>query len=80
MHTYTFAFYLSKNNHSEIFEQNQKDLEMSIEELSGYLERETSEQDLTVLKRQVLDKSKYCEQRLLVLEEHVKEVRWQAPL
>ena len=23
MHTYTFAFYLSKNNHSEIFEQNQ---------------------------------------------------------
>ena len=35
MYTYVFAYYLKKNNQSIIFEDNQKDLEMATEELSG---------------------------------------------
>ena len=37
MHTYVFAFYLAKNNEAEIFESNQRDLEMATETLSGYV-------------------------------------------
>jgi ariadne-1 len=32
--TYAFAYYLARNNQSEIFEDNQKDLEMAVENLS----------------------------------------------
>ena len=35
MNTYVFAYYLDKNNQSEIFEQNQTDLETATEKLSG---------------------------------------------
>lgn len=34
-YTYAFAFYLVKNNECEIFESNQRDLEMATEALSG---------------------------------------------
>ena len=32
--TYAFAYYLARNNQTEIFEDNQKDLEMAVENLS----------------------------------------------
>lgn len=74
MHTYVFAFFLVKNNEAEIFESNQKDLEMAAEELSGYLEGELR-QDAHEMKRQVQDKARYCEQRFRVMLEHVQEGR-----
>ncbi|GMS82061.1 hypothetical protein PENTCL1PPCAC_4236, partial [Pristionchus entomophagus] len=40
MYTYAFAFYLKKTHLSEIFEANQRDLELATEQLSGFLERD----------------------------------------
>ena len=37
--TYAFAFYLARNNMTEIFEDNQKDLEMAVENLSAMFEK-----------------------------------------
>jgi ariadne-1 len=48
MYTYAFAFYLEKNNYSDVFETNQADLENSVEALSGLLEK-----DLDIEKEQV---------------------------
>jgi len=75
MNTYVFAFYLAKNNEAEIFESNQKDLEMSVEKLSGFLEGQASKQEHAELKRQVQDKAQYCEQRCRVLLDHTNEGR-----
>lgn len=72
--TYAFAYYLTPNNQSAIFEDNQKDLEMATETLSGYLEGDASLcEDTTQLRRSVLDRTKYCEQRRKTLVEHVEE-------
>ncbi|CAF2052914.1 unnamed protein product [Rotaria magnacalcarata] len=75
MYTYPFAFYLKRNNHSIIFEQNQADLEHATEELSGYLERDFSQTNasLTELKQKVQDKYRYCSTRRKVLLDHVAE-------
>lgn len=74
MYTYVFAFYLAKNSECNIFEDNQKNLEMVVETLSGYLEREQFTMDKVAdLRQEVLDKTKYCEQRCQVLLKHVKE-------
>jgi hypothetical protein len=69
-----FAFYLAKNNEAEIFESNQKDLEMATEKLSGFLEGgDLVSEDVFSLKRQVQDKAQYCEQRFQTLLTHVQE-------
>jgi len=64
--TYAFAFYLDqKNNQTLIFEDNQKDLEMAVEHLSGMLEMPLDSMiaKLNEVKRQVLDKTVYVEKR-----------------
>lgn len=53
MYTYAFAFYLVRNNIAHIFEDNQQDLEHATEELSGFLERDLENQDLSQLKQRV---------------------------
>eukprot|EP00038_Savillea_parva_P028832 m.67246 g.67246 ORF g.67246 m.67246 type:complete len:525 (+) comp8422_c0_seq4:106-1680(+) len=78
MQTYVFAFYLSKTNESEMFESNQKDLENATEVLSGYLEQDLEQEKISVetiteLRKNVLDKAKYCDQRHDVLLQHVEE-------
>ncbi|CAF1016019.1 unnamed protein product [Adineta steineri] len=74
MYTYPFAFYLKRNNHSIIFEQNQADLEHATEELSGYLERDSqTTTNLTEMKQKVQDKYRYCSTRRKVLLDHVTE-------
>lgn len=75
-YTYVFAFYLKKNNHSQIFEDNQKDLEMATETLSEYLERDIDSDEIPTvqdIKQKVQDKYRYCEQRRKVLLDHVYE-------
>uniref|UniRef100_A0A0L8HGR6 RBR-type E3 ubiquitin transferase n=1 Tax=Octopus bimaculoides TaxID=37653 RepID=A0A0L8HGR6_OCTBM len=56
MYTYVSAFYLKKNTQSIIFEENQKDLEIAIEQLSEYQERETTSDMLADIKQKVQDK------------------------
>lgn len=73
MYTYVFAFYLEKNNQSQIFEENQKDLENATEILSEYLERDITKDSIADIKQKVQDKSRYCESRRKVLMEHVYE-------
>lgn len=63
--TYAFAFYLARNNVTEIFEDNQKDLEMAVESLSEMFERPV--QELAQLKVDILDKTSYCLKRREVL-------------
>jgi len=73
MFTYVFAYYLEKNNQQAIFEQNQQDLESATEVLSGYLERELTDEEITGIKANVVDRFKYCESRRKVLVRHVLE-------
>lgn len=59
MYTYVFAYYLIKNNQSIIFEDNQRDLESATEKLSEYLEREITQDNISVIKQKVQDKYRY---------------------
>ncbi len=63
--TYAFAYYLARNNLTEIFEDNQKDLEMAVENLSEMFEKQTSE--LADLKGDMIDKTAYCNKRRIIL-------------
>jgi ariadne-1 len=63
--TYAFAFYLERNNLTEIFEDNQKDLEMAVENLSEMFERPIDQ--LASLKVEMMDKTAYCSKRRVIL-------------
>ncbi|EFP03392.1 hypothetical protein CRE_09580 [Caenorhabditis remanei] len=71
--TYIFAYYLKKDNNTAIFEGNQKDLEMATEQLSGFLERDLEQEDLTALRLKVQDKCRYVEHRRKILLDHCSE-------
>lgn len=73
MYTYVFAYYLAKNNQSQIFQTNQSDLESSVESLSEYLERDITTENISDIKQRVQDKYRYCESRRKVLLLHVQE-------
>ena len=68
MHTYIFAFYVKKNNHLEIFEDNQRDLEIAVEKLCSYLEQEEYCMDIMYMKNYIQDLTKYCSQRRQVAD------------
>lgn len=63
--TYAFAYYLARNNLTEIFEDNQKDLEMAVENLSEMFEKPIDQ--LQNLKVDMLDKTSYCTKRRIIL-------------
>ncbi|ENI04294.1 hypothetical protein COCC4DRAFT_197830 [Bipolaris maydis ATCC 48331] len=63
--TYAFAYYLARNNLTEIFEDNQKDLEMAVENLSEMFEKPIDQ--LKDLKVDILDKTSYCTKRRIIL-------------
>lgn len=63
--TYAFAYYLQRNNLTEMFEDNQKDLEMAVENLSEMFEKNVGE--LSKLKVEIMDKTSYCNKRRLIL-------------
>ncbi|KAL2151266.1 hypothetical protein VTH82DRAFT_6364 [Thermothelomyces myriococcoides] len=69
MWTYAFAFYLARNNLTEIFEDNQKDLEMAVEALSEMFEKPISELADPKLKVVIMDKTSYCNKRRVILLE-----------
>ncbi|KAF2237302.1 hypothetical protein EV356DRAFT_496894 [Viridothelium virens] len=63
--TYAFAYYLARNNLTEIFEDNQKDLELAVENLSEMFEKPTDQ--LSGLKVEMMDKTAYCTRRRIIL-------------
>ncbi|KAJ3111831.1 hypothetical protein HDU96_005310 [Phlyctochytrium bullatum] len=65
--TYCFAYYLNRSNATDIFEDNQRDLEMAVEQLSELLEKPIEPEKISELKQQVLDKSVYVGSRREVL-------------
>jgi len=65
--TYAFAFYLIRNNQTEIFEDNQRDLEVAVEQLSELLEKPIEPDKIGELKQQVLNKTVYVGSRREVL-------------
>ncbi|MCJ1436479.1 hypothetical protein MMC27_005858 [Xylographa pallens] len=75
--TYSFAFYLARNNQTEIFEDNQRDLEMAVENLSEMFEKTN---ELASLKVDILDKTAYCTRRRVILlsdtAENLKAGNW----
>ncbi|TKR68190.1 hypothetical protein L596_024206 [Steinernema carpocapsae] len=65
--------YLDNNNEKSIFENNQVDLEIAVEVLNGYLEKELLEkEDLNEMRRKIMDSASYLEQRKEVLLRYVK--------
>ncbi|KAK2609141.1 hypothetical protein QQS21_002368 [Conoideocrella luteorostrata] len=71
--TYAFAFYLARNNLTEIFEDNQKDLEMAVEDLSEMFEKPIQELSDSKLKVDIMDKTSYCNKRRVILLEDTAE-------
>ena len=63
--TYAFAFYLARNNETEMFESNQEDLELATENLSELFEKPVSE--LPDRKLDILNKTGYCNSRRVIL-------------
>ncbi|KAI9322880.1 hypothetical protein BX666DRAFT_1899160 [Dichotomocladium elegans] len=78
--TYAFAFYLARTNETEIFEDNQRDLEMATEQLSELLEKPLEREKIAQLRQAVLDKTVYVKRRReILLEDTAKgllEGRW----
>ncbi|WPH00088.1 E3 ubiquitin-protein ligase dbl4 [Acrodontium crateriforme] len=76
--TYAFAYYLARNNQTEIFEDNQKDLEMAVENLSEMFEKPTDQ--LASLKVEMMDKTSYCKSRRVILlddtAQNLKDQNW----
>ncbi|CAG8958639.1 hypothetical protein HYFRA_00009956 [Hymenoscyphus fraxineus] len=71
--TYAFAFYLARNNMTEMFEDNQKDLEMAVEALSEMFEKNVNELSEPKLKVDIMDKTSYCSKRRDKILEHTAE-------
>ncbi|KAK6087090.1 IBR domain-containing protein [Seiridium cupressi] len=71
--TYAFAFYLARNNLTEIFEDNQKDLEMAVENLSEMFEKPVTDLADPKLKVEIMDKTAYCNKRRVILLEDTAE-------
>ena len=69
--TYAFAYYLARNNQTEIFEDNQKDLELAVENLSEMFEKPTDQ--LKDVKVEMMDKTAYCTKRRVILLEDTAE-------
>jgi ariadne-1 len=84
-YTYVLAYYLKYGNLTEIFEDNQRDLELATEQLGALLEQ-LMDNPVTVthMKQSIVDKSAYCASRRdLILADTAKglaEDRWELTL
>ncbi|TGZ81234.1 hypothetical protein EX30DRAFT_348787 [Ascodesmis nigricans] len=77
--TYAFAFYLQRNNDTYIFEDNQRDLEMAVEQLSELFEKPADQ--LAASRKEMVDKTAYVGHRRRILLEDtangLRDERWQ---
>ncbi|KAF7980381.1 hypothetical protein HWV62_38851 [Athelia sp. TMB] len=68
--TYAMAYYLEKSNEKELFEDNQRDLERAVEDLSELLEQPIEADGIALLRQKVTDKTVYVQKRNeIVLED-----------
>lgn len=73
VYTYVFAFFANKSNQLSIFEDNQRDLEVATEALSGFMEQDITDENVAEIKIKIQEKYAYCDRRQKVLLEHVHE-------
>ncbi|KAI0948939.1 hypothetical protein AcW1_008674 [Taiwanofungus camphoratus] len=80
MWTYGMAYYLEKGNEKELFEDNQRDLERAVEELSELIESPIDPEVIYSLRQKVTDKTVYVAKRNeIMLEDTAKgflDGRW----
>ncbi|KAI9450346.1 hypothetical protein BJY52DRAFT_1303111, partial [Lactarius psammicola] len=78
--TYAMAYYLENGNQKAMFEDNQRDLEKAVEDLSELLEQPIEAESIPALRQKVTDKSVYVQKRNeILLEDTAKgylEERW----
>ncbi|TFK44101.1 hypothetical protein BDQ12DRAFT_730208 [Crucibulum laeve] len=78
--TYAMAYYLAKGNQKDLFEDNQRDLERAVEDLSELLESPIEAENIPTLRQKVTDKTVYVQKRNeIVLEDTANgfvEGRW----
>ncbi|KAJ3563541.1 hypothetical protein NP233_g8877 [Leucocoprinus birnbaumii] len=78
--TYAMAYYLAKGNEKDLFEDNQRDLERAVEDLSELLEGPIEPESIPTLRQKVTDKTVYVQKRNeIVLEDTAKgflDGRW----
>ncbi|KAJ8518010.1 hypothetical protein ONZ45_g4867 [Pleurotus djamor] len=78
--TYAMAYYLARGNEKELFEDNQRDLERAVEDLSELLESPIDTEAIPQLRQKVTDKTVYVQNRNeIVLEDTAQgfqEGRW----
>ncbi|KAK4703141.1 hypothetical protein P7C70_g3077, partial [Phenoliferia sp. Uapishka_3] len=78
--TYAMAFYLAKNNQTQMFEDNQNDLEQAVESLAELLEKPLEDEKIAELRQQTTDKTVYVQRRCeILLQDTLKgyeEERW----
>ncbi|KAF9265860.1 hypothetical protein L218DRAFT_897748 [Marasmius fiardii PR-910] len=78
--TYAMAYYLAKGNEKDLFEDNQRDLERAVEDLSELLESPIDTEAISTLRQKVTDKTVYVAKRNdIVLEDTANgllEGRW----
>ncbi|KAI9026581.1 RING finger protein [Phycomyces nitens] len=69
--TYVLAFYMKKTNQLDLFEDNQRDLEIATEQLSELLENPIEFSDALQSRQLILDKYVYVKQRREILLEYI---------
>ncbi|KAJ7699291.1 hypothetical protein B0H17DRAFT_1129353 [Mycena rosella] len=68
--TYAMAYYLAQGNQKDLFEDNQRDLERAVEDLSELLESPIEPENIPTLRQKVTDKTVYVQKRnTIVLED-----------
>ncbi|KAJ4490967.1 RING-5 domain-containing protein [Lentinula aciculospora] len=68
--TYAMAYYLARGNEKDLFEDNQRDLEKAVEDLSELLESPIETENIPMLRQKVTDKTVYVQKRNeIVLED-----------
>ncbi|KAN0065115.1 hypothetical protein ACQY0O_001612 [Thecaphora frezii] len=78
--TYCMAYYLARNNMTELFEDNQRDLERAVEDLSEQLEKPIEKDNIPEMRQRVTDLTVYVQKRREILlsdtAEGFQEGRW----
>ncbi|KAI5119853.1 hypothetical protein M0805_000687 [Coniferiporia weirii] len=71
--TYAMAYYLAKGNAKELFEDNQRDLERAVEDLSELLEQPIEADNIPILRQRMTDKTVYVHKRNEIMLEDTAE-------
>ncbi|KAI7863140.1 hypothetical protein BDF14DRAFT_1876392 [Spinellus fusiger] len=69
--TYVLAYYLSANNMSALFENNQRDLELATEQLSELLEKPLDMNSIATSRQCIIDRYVYVKQRRETLLKYI---------